>query len=184
MAKLLAVVKQSPPLEQADETLRGMAQEVPLEYVRKQLEASTEEGSPSSMANIGLLLRRINMIKSLDQDGAFAHVEQLKDDRNVDALCVSLCGFRTEAMQAKAAQALGYLGDPKAVRILAIQTLGAAAMPLGGTEGRLSREELRGSLVEALASCTGLDFSEYDVSEAATLKVVKRCQDRLEETGR
>jgi hypothetical protein len=185
MGKFWALLEGSTRLADADETLRRMVEQVPLEYVASQLEAVGQRGSVLSKPNIGLLLGRINEVRNLHQTGASGYVDKLTQDRNVNGLCVSLCGFRTESMQVKAADALASLRDPNAVRVLSIRMFGAAAMPVGGSEAQVTREEFRCSLARALASCTGLDFSKYDESsETATLEVVKECQDWLEKTGR
>ena len=184
MEKFSQVIQQSTPVESANEVLKRMIEQIPLEYVAKQLNSMTQEPSTTEKPNIEILLERIREVQSLDEQSAYGSIGKLKADKNVDGLCVSLAGLRTEPMRASAAEALSFLGDPAATKVLTIQLLNVSGMHEGGSEGQVMREHFRRSLVHALAKCTGLDFSDYDASEAATLKVLKRCQDWLEETGR
>jgi len=185
MGKFRPVLEQSTPLERPYEGLRRMVEEVPLQYVASRLESMGRATSAAGKPNVHLLLGKIEEVRNLYEDATFAvYVDKLREMGDVDGLCVAMCGCRTEPMRAKAADALACLGDPKAVKVLAIQALGTACLAPGGTEGRILREQLRRSLVKALSSCTGLHFSGYDGSEAATLEVVKRCQDWLEESGK
>jgi hypothetical protein len=79
---------------------------------------------------------------------------------------------------------LAALGKPESVRPLAIR-LHLSGWYVGGSESKASAEHLRQSLVKALASCTGLDFPNYDpAGDADTPSVVKRCQDWLEGQSR
>jgi len=185
MDGFLGIVEQGKRLGNPDETLRCMVEEVPLNYIAGRLEVMSQEASADSKPNIAILLERIREIRSLRGDKASVFIKKLKEEKDVNALCISLSGLRTEAAQAKAADALASIGDSKAAKVLTIQLVGASGMAMGGAEGRILREQLRRSLVGALASCTGLYFSDYDPSnESASLKVVKQCEDWLEKHGR
>jgi len=185
MDGFMGIVEQAKRLENPDETLRCLVEEVPFGYIAGRLEVMSQKASADSKPNIAILLERIREIRSLRGDKASVFIKKLKEEKDVNGLCVSLAGLRTEPMQAKAADALASLEDPTATKVLAIQLVGAGGAALGGAEAQIDREQLRRSLVEALASCTDLDFSGYDPSSRfGSLKVVKQCEDWLERRGR
>ena len=184
LEKFSEIFNRESVFEKSDGILKQLILEVPLKSVRRYLEQLGKEPSAKTKPNIPILLARISEIQSIDENEVSQFIQKNKETHNVDALCISLSGLKTESMRTKAADALASLGDSNAVPILNFSLYYAAGLHSGGTESQLSRQQYRRSLTGALASCTGLDFSDYDASEAATLKVLKRCQDWLEETGR
>jgi hypothetical protein len=179
------LIDQEAATEKPDETIRKMMEDVPLEHIEMHLQQLAEESWAQGRPNIRILLDRIKKIRGFDERRASEFIRKAKEERNVNGLSVSLFGLRTEDLRAKAADTLAELKDPNAARLLTISLYQAAGLHSGGSEGQVMREQFRSSLATALASCTGLDFSDYDPSsETATLEMVKECEDWLEKTGR
>jgi len=170
--------------EKPDEVLRQIVEHVPFEYIQTHLQELSQNTSPEDKPNIFILLERISEMRNLDYDDVSEFIEKAKENRNVEKLNVALFGLRTETQQTKAAEALMSLKKPESVRLLTMRLFNAAGYPKGGSEDLIYRKELRRSLVRALGSCTSLDFSNYDASEAATLEVVKHCEDWLMKKGK
>ena len=161
--------------------LRQMVEHVSLGYIQTHLQELSQNASAKEEPNISILLDRINEMRNLDDAGLSSFIEKAKAEGDADKLTVAVFGLRNEVRQAKAAEALASFGKPESVRLLTMRLFHAAGLHSGGLEAKFFREQLRQSLVKALASCTGLDFSDYDpTSNTATLAIVKRCQDWLE----
>ncbi len=161
--------------------LRHIIERVPLQEVRTHLQKLSQNVSREERPDIFILLDRLNEMRNLDDAGLSRFIEKAQKDGDAERLTVAVFGLGSEAEQAKAAEALASIGKPESVRVLTIRLFRASAGYKGGTEDRISREQLRQSLVKALGSSTGLDFSGYDPSSIPeTLGVVKRSQDWLD----
>lgn len=181
LQKFKNIIEAKSAVEKPDELLRRMVEHIPLEYIRAHLEELAKTASAKDKPNIFILLGRINEMYNLDYVDTSRFIKEAIDSRNADKLSVALFGLRTESQHAKVAEALALIRDPKSVRLLTMRLSWAADLCPGGAEVKLIREQLRQSLVNAIGTCTGMDFSDYDpTSDAKTFAVVKRWQDWLE----
>ena len=96
MDGFLGIVEQAKRLENPDETLRCMVEEVPFRYIAGRLEVMSQEASADSKPNIAILLERIREIRSLRGNKASAFIKKLKEEKDVNALCISLSGLGTK----------------------------------------------------------------------------------------
>ena len=183
MQKFSYVIDANNAIEKPDGVLRQITENVPLVFIETHLKELLQKTTPKDRPNISILLGRINEMSNMNDANASEFIDKAKENRNVDKLSVSLFGLRTETQQAKAANALASIKKPEAVRLLTMRLFNAAGFYKGGLEAKLIQEQLRQSLVKALGSCTGLDFSDYDASETATLEIIKRCEEWLTEKG-
>jgi len=175
------IIQAETATEEPDRLLRQMVEHVSLQYIQEYLQELSRNASVKDKPNVSILLERINEMRNADDAHASQLTEKAIADGNFEKLEVALFGLRTETRQAKAADGLASLGKPESVRLLTMRLLQSASAYTGGSESRFYREQLRRSLVKALGSCTGLDFSGYEpASDTETLAIVKRCQDWLE----
>jgi hypothetical protein len=182
--KFSDVINSERRIENPDQMLRQMMDEASLSYIRTHLEELSEKPSAKDKPNIHILLDRIEKMRSLVGAEVAEFIREAKENGNTDGLCVALWGLGGGAPNhAKVAEALGSLGDPSAVRVLAVRLAMASVEGPGGVQYDSVRRQLCRVLVPALESCTGLDFSDYDGTEAGGLRVVKRCEEWLEKTG-
>ena len=165
-----------------DDLLRRMVERVPLRYVKIYLEEMNlrEAASAELKRSIRFLLARILQLRRLDEASAPAFISEACDKNNSDALCVCLFSLPNERLQAFAADSSRTLAQPKSARCLAIRFLQASGLALGGSEAQVTRDRLRKSLLEALASVTKIDISGYDGTEAASMKILQQCERWLE----
>lgn len=164
-----------------DKILRQMVEKVPFQFIETRMKELSQSVSSENKPNVSIFLKQINEMHSVNESDTGEYIEKARENGEVDKLSISLFGLRTETQQTKAAEALSSLGKPESVRILIKRLFNAASMYSGGSESKYYREGLRRSLVKALGSCTGLDFSNYEPSsEEATYTVIKKCKDWLE----
>lgn len=161
--------------------LRQMMEKVPLQYVEGQLTELSRGVSPQDKPNVFLLLERIGEMRNLDDPAMSTFVQRAKDEGNIEKLNVAIFGLPTEKQQAEAAEALASLGKAESVRLLTVRLYNAAASYAGGSEAKISREQLRRSIVVAIGACTGMDVSNYDPASAEqTDAVVNRAKEWLD----
>jgi len=179
MQKFSDIIDSKSTIEKPNEILRQMTEHVPLVFIETHLKDLSQKNTLKDRPNIFILLDQINDMQTINEPNTSEFIEKATENRNTDKLSVALFGLRTETQQAKAAEALASIGNSESVRLLTMRLLNAYGYPKGGSEDLIYRKELRRSLVKALGNCTGLDFSNYDASEAATLEIVKQCEDWL-----
>ncbi len=181
LKKFSHLLLQQSPTDDPDAILHQIMEHVGLRNIERHLEELSQHPSFKTNPSVPVLLGRITQMKALDHAAASDFVREAKEHHKVDTLCVALYGLRSWELQAQAAEALGSLADTSAVRILAIRLFHAGSTSSGGVETRALKKQLRRSLATALERCTGLDFADYDASEARTPEVVKRCEQWLAE---
>lgn len=125
--------------------------------------------------NTSALLKRLREIREFDEKSTPEFVSQAVAAKNPSALGVAIFALRTEELQGSAAKGLGELGDPVAVRCLALRLRQAASLSSGGAEQQMSRIQLRKSLIATLSAVTEIEMT-VDGSEDAANKALEATQ--------
>ena len=166
-----------------DSVLRQMAERTGINNIQWCLEELVDSNEASGAGNAQVLLARVRELRNLDQKGIAAFIEQAKSEGNVDSLCVSLFALRGYDPGREAAEALGSIGDQRAVHLLATRLLHAACDVSMEHRVKDVRKELRLSLVRALENCMGVEFGEYDGSKEGAAAIIEQCEAWLKERG-
>jgi hypothetical protein len=179
IGKFSHLILQEKQTDNPDAILKEIMEHAGLRNIKVYLEELLQKPSGKSSPNPRVLFERIRQMQALDDSGASEFIQKLKDEKNVDGLCVALYGLRTRSLEARAADALAELGDRNAVHILTIRLFHAGCTSSGGIGVQATKKRVRWSLIKALESCTDLTFPDYDASPDATFQAVKRCEDWL-----
>lgn len=168
MSTLLKGIERGIAHRDVDRTLRRMIEQVPIQYIQQNLDEQARAADvPAPFQDAVALLRsRVNELRRLRGEAAVAFAQHAQVEKNMDVLCVCLFALRSDAAQRAAADALGFLSDPAAVRCLATRLYNAGGLWTGGYEAEISRKQLRYSLASGIGKITGIDTTEYLTSNA------------------
>lgn len=168
MSTLLKGIERGIAQRDVNRALRRIVEQVSIQYLQQYLDEqarATDVPAPLQDA-VALLRSRVNELRRLRGEAAVAFAQHAQAETNMDVLCVCLFALRTEDGQRAAADALGFLSDPAAVRCLATRLYAAGALWSGGSEAEILRKQLRYSLASAIGKITGIDTTQYLTSHA------------------